>query len=43
MPKKIHRKLQHQAEKKGFTGERKVRYIYGTLHKIEQAQRRKKK
>ena len=43
MPKKIHRKLVRQAEKKGFKGERKDRYIYGTLHKIEQAQKRKKK
>ena len=35
MPKEIHRKLERQAEKKGLKGERKDKYIYGTMSKIE--------
>ena len=33
MPKALHRKLERQAKKKNLTGERKDRYIYGTLNK----------
>jgi hypothetical protein len=33
MPKKLERKLELQAEKKGLTGERKNRYVYGSLRK----------
>ena len=40
MPKALHDKLERQARKKGFTGERKDRYVYGTMNKIE---KRKKK
>jgi ribosomal protein S21 len=40
MPKKIHRALARQATKKGLTGERRDRYVYGTLAKHK---KRKKK
>ncbi len=43
MPKKLHDKLEREAEKKGLTGKRKDAYVYGTLTKIEEAQKRKKK
>lgn len=33
MPKKLHDALARQAKKKGLTGERKDRYVYGTLQK----------
>lgn len=33
MPKKMHRALERQARKKGLTGERKRRYVYGTMAK----------
>ena len=35
MPKELEEKLKKQATKKGFTGKRKDRYVYGTLAKIE--------
>ena len=35
MPKKAHAALVKQANKKGLTGERRKRYIYGTLAGIE--------
>lgn len=35
MPKKAHAALVKQANEKGLTGERRKRYIYGTLAKIE--------
>ena len=31
MPKKMHRALERQAEKKGLKGERKERYVYGAM------------
>ena len=34
MPKELHDKLLGQVHKKGFTGKRAKRYIYGTLNKI---------
>lgn len=40
MPKALHSKLARQAAAKGYSGERKDRYVYGTLNKIEH---RKKK
>ena len=40
MPKKLHRKLEQQARKKGLTGKSKDRYVYGTMKKVE---KRKKK
>lgn len=33
MPKKMHDALAKQARKKGLTGERRDRYIYGTMAK----------
>lgn len=36
MPKKLHDKLKRQAAKKGYTGDRADRYVYGTLHNIEE-------
>ena len=35
MPIKLERALKKQANKKGFTGERKNRYVYGTLTKLK--------
>jgi len=35
MPKKAHDALEREAKRKGLTGERKDRYVYGTLQKIE--------
>ena len=35
MPKKLHRKLQKTAKKKGLTGKRKNAYVYGTLNKTK--------
>lgn len=40
MPEAMHRALKAQAKKKGFTGERADRYIYGTLAKYEAKKRR---
>lgn len=37
MPKKMHKRLEKQAKKKGLKGKRKKAYVYGTLN------RRKKK
>jgi hypothetical protein len=37
MPKKLHAALTREAAKKGLTGERKDRYVYGTMAKIEKA------
>jgi len=34
MPKYLHEKLKRQARKKGFTGKRRDRYVYGTLAEI---------
>jgi len=33
MPKEMERKLKSQAKKKGYSGERADRYVYGTLRK----------
>lgn len=33
MPKKLERELKKQAKKKGLTGERADRYVYGTMRK----------
>jgi hypothetical protein len=33
MPKRMHRALERSAKKKGLTGERKKRYVYGTMAK----------
>ncbi len=34
MPKELKIKLKKQARKKGYTGERADRYVYGTMNKI---------
>ena len=33
MPKKLERKLKREAAKKGLTGKRADKYVYGTLRK----------
>lgn len=35
MPKALENKLKRQAKKKGFSGARAKRYVYGTLNKIK--------
>jgi hypothetical protein len=35
MPKKLHKRLEKHAKKKGLTGKRAKRYIHGTMKKIE--------
>jgi hypothetical protein len=35
MPAALHRKLVREGKKKGLTGERLDRYVYGTLWKVE--------
>lgn len=40
MPKKAHEALIKQANKMGLKGERRRRYIYGTLAKIEKKKKR---
>lgn len=42
MPKKIHKALEKQANKLKLKGESKNAYIYGTLAKIEKAEKRKR-
>jgi hypothetical protein len=41
MPKKIEKKLENEADKKGLKGTRRNRYVYGTLNKIESKSKRK--
>lgn len=46
MPKKLHRKLERQAKKKGMKGERKDRYVYGAMRETgwkPERERKKKK
>jgi len=43
MPKKLEKKLKREAARKGFTGERADRYIYGTLRKTGWKPDREKK
>lgn len=42
MPKKVKKKLMLSAERLGLKGERKQAYVFGTLQKIEKAEKRKK-
>lgn len=42
MPKALHRKLDKEAKKKGMTGKRKDRYVYGTLEKVKKEEKRKR-
>ena len=37
MPKALHDKLARQARKKGYSGARADRYIYGTLSKLDKS------
>jgi hypothetical protein len=43
MPKALERKLKAEARKKGFTGERADKYVYGTLRKTGWKPSRQKK
>lgn len=43
MPKELERKLKAQARKKGYTGERADKYVYGTLRKTGWKPSREKK
>jgi hypothetical protein len=40
MPEKMHRALEAQAKKKGLKGERKDRYVYGTMAKHKAAKKK---
>lgn len=40
MPKALHDKLEREARKKGLKGERKDRYVYGTMTKIEKKKKK---
>jgi len=40
MPKKLHDKLERQARKKGLTGKRKDKYVYGTMNKVEKKKKK---
>jgi hypothetical protein len=42
MPKKVERKLKAQAAKKGMSGRRAARYVYGTMNKRGLLGKRKK-
>ena len=41
MPKKIHEQLKKRAKKLKLKGKRKQAYIFGTLHKIKKARKKK--
>ena len=41
MPKALHKKLTAIARKKGLTGERAKKYVYGTLNKYEKHKKTK--
>lgn len=43
MPKAMHRALERQARKKGIKGERKKRYVFGTMAKAKAKAKKKKK
>lgn len=43
MPKKMHQKLLLSAKRLGLKGERKSAYVYGTMRKVEEKQKPKKK
>jgi hypothetical protein len=40
MPKALHAKLARQAAKKGYTGDRKDAYVYGTLAKVKKSKKK---
>ena len=43
MPKKLHDKLDREANKKGLKGKSKDAYVYGTLNKIEKDMKKPKR
>lgn len=43
MPKKLEQALKREASKRGYSGERADRYIYGTMRKIGWKPKREKK
>lgn len=43
MPRELHRKLERQARKKGYKGDRADVYVYGTLAKVKKKRRKKKR
>ncbi len=43
MPAKLHAALAREADRKGLKGERRDRYIYGTLAKIKAKKKEAKK
>lgn len=43
MPKKLHDKLEKQAQKMGLKGDRKDAYVYGTMRKVEGMPKKKGK
>lgn len=43
MPKELHDQLQRQAVAKGLSGKRLAAYVYGTLRKIEQKEKKQHK
>ena len=42
MPKQLHDRLAREARRKGLKGKRADRYVYGTMNKIESAQKAKR-
>lgn len=42
MPKKLEKELKAEAKKKGLTGEKADRYVYGTLQKVTSWKPKKK-
>lgn len=42
MPKKAHEALEREARKKGLTGDRKDRYVYGTLQRLQKGKSQKR-
>lgn len=40
MPKKLERKLEREADAKGYTGARKDRYVYGTMNKVKKEEKK---
>jgi hypothetical protein len=43
MPKKVEKRLLREAHKKGYTGARAKRYVYGTMNKLGLLKRGRKR
>jgi len=43
MPEALHKRLEEEAKKKGLHGKQKDAYVFGTLNRIEKAQKEKHK